>query len=386
MRFIITITDRGPDSASGLRISFVAHSGLSHPKLVSAPPDTIETSCVPTGPGSPPGCTVKVVPPACHATATALRCAYKVFAVAPVGAHTQSLELVMTALTSGRGRETAVAGVSSSVADPIAADNHASATLHVGTSPTKHGTGTHHRSGPAVVVGKTFKPRLGDWDGTADGFPASFELLREPSYPRLYKRPPYGFKDVVLFKPSSCPVNPHASFQTTEQAGVTPIATDGSFGLVSDGIPGGLTAARTTVLSSGFNIPTVPGSPGCKGTLRWHLHPVARRAVSDGVWALHFADGESSTFTVSDEGRLANNLILPTTISGACGGASGAVDLFVAPSGVASWSDPQQPGLKISLTFTGRKSASGHISVAASAMCTSPVDVTMIASLSKRAA
>lgn len=384
VRFVVTVTDRGPDGASGLRISFVARGGLSHPRLVSAPPDTLGAGCLPTAPGAPPDCISKAVPPVCHTTATTLTCSYTTFSIEPAGPHGRSLTIVISALTAGRGRETAVAGVSSTVVDPAPADNHASTTLRVGAASTPRRS---RPGGPApVVVGKTFKPRVGDWDGTADGFPASFQLLQEPSYPSRYARPPYGFEDVVLYKPDACPLNPYASFQTTEQPGVTPVDSDGSLGLASDGIFGGLTGTRSALLSSAFTIPGVPGAPGCKGTLRWHMHPATRRAVNDGVWTLDVPGALSSTFTVSAGGRLADNLALPGAIAGACGGASGGVDLFVAPNGVARWTDPQQPGLRVTLTFTGRRSAGGQVTLTPVAPCTPPVVVTMTASWSRATA
>jgi hypothetical protein len=203
--------------------------------------------------------------------------------------------------------------------------------------------------------GKQFVPVTGDWEGTVDGFPASFELLYHPSFATKYHLAPYAFENLVMIEPDSCPV---ASYQYYEnmvsQAATSGISTGGSFRLGSDGWPGGLTGARTAKLSA-----VAQSGLKCQLKLHWTLHPAHRRAVQDGKWKLDFGDGASNTFTVESGGRLASGITVPDAVN-KCGASSGGgADLFIPPSGSGSYDDPQALGVQMTFydhTATGQMS------------------------------
>ena len=232
---------------------------------------------------------------------------------------------------------------------------------------------------PIVSKHRLFVPVTGDWEGTANGFPASFQLSYKPSnagYGSHYTL--YDFADVTLIEPDTCPISPTRYLE--DEIGdhfPTPVYAGGSLHLRTDGVPGGLTGARTALLSAAYNFPATSSTPACVGTLRWQLHPAHRRPVSDGTWALHFSDGSSENFTVDGQGRLAKGITFPRGFA-SCSSNFGGVDLFIGPDGVASFPDPT---LHVTLNFIAN-AASGQMNEPGVAGCT----IGMTASLVKRAA
>ena len=197
--------------------------------------------------------------------------------------------------------------------------------------------------------GAPFLPTLGDWEGTANGFPASFQLLYDPHSSS------YEFKDMVLLQPNGCPVSSwHYSEGLVSPHRLRTLRRDGTYGLTNAGLGGGLTGPHSALLTHSYNA----GSGSCSGALKWKLHPAQRRTVQDGTWKLQFADGESKKFTVLAGGRLATSIGLPSELA-SCRGPSGAVDLFIAANGQARVS---QPDVAVSLKFSAT-SASGEITV-----------------------
>ena len=194
----------------------------------------------------------------------------------------------------------------------------------------------------------------GDWEGIAGGFPASFELSYVPSDAAYPGYAPYGYGNLVLLEPSTCPFERYSYAEETVGAGGSyPVHANGSLGLRSYGIFGGLTGTRTAKLSMRID------SPPCRRTFVWRMHPAHRLAVYDGTWRLRFADRESQTFKVSAGGRLATGFGVPQAVSN-CGGPVGGFDLFVPANRVATLTTPHQFAVK--LTFL-RKIASGQITV-----------------------
>jgi hypothetical protein len=227
-------------------------------------------------------------------------------------------------------------------------------------------------------AGKPFVPATGDWEGSANGFPASFELRYVPRYASRYRLPPYGFTDIVTLEPASCPVVPYSySENFLDETLSTPVRAGGSFGLARVGLRGGLTGSRTSVLSTVFRLPPGGGAPGCNGSLTWRLHPAQRRAVADGIWRLRFPDGTSETFEVRAGGRLATGIALPAAVTNC--GATGVVDMFIATDGRARYAKPS--ALAVTLDFA-RRTASGEITVTGGGCANAPFPVS--ASLMRR--
>jgi len=232
---------------------------------------------------------------------------------------------------------------------------------------------------PIVYRHSRFVPATGDWEGTANGFPASFQLSYEPrnaGYGSRYTL--YDFADVTLIEPETCPLS--TSQYLEAEIGdhfPTPVFAGGSLHLRTDGIPGGLTGAHTALLSAQYNFPATTGTPACVGTLRWQMHPVHRRRVDDGTWELHFSDGSAESITVDGQGRLAKGITFPQSFAN-CSSSFGGVDLFIGPSGLASFPDPS---LQVMLNFKAT-TASGKMNAPGVPGC----QLGLSASLTKRAA
>jgi hypothetical protein len=208
-----------------------------------------------------------------------------------------------------------------------------------------------------------FVPVIGDWEGSVDGFPASFELVYEPTY-AYYGRPPYGFEDLTTIEPDSCPIAANRySVSVVGQNDATPLGVGGSFPLAGEGITGAMLGASSATLSSTFDTGTGRGGASCAGTLTTAMHPANRRTVDDGAWTLRFADGESQTFTVSAGGRAAIGIDFPAAL-GRCGGPSGNLNLFIGATGTASLRGPRG-AFALRLSFTGANRASGRITAPA---------------------
>jgi hypothetical protein len=237
-----------------------------------------------------------------------------------------------------------------------------------GARPLSSGTTPAAKANPSAATapirpahGKPFVPRLGDWEGTVNGFPASFALLSVPRFQAQFGRPPYGFTDVVLLRPATCPARPalHTE-ETITGPGAGMIRRSGSFLLQRFSFSGSLQGARSALLMGSF------AGGHCSGRLIWHMHPADRAIVPDGTWKAHFSDGESSTFSVVAGGRLASHVVVPTGLHG-CGAPTGAVDLFIGARGNAAI---QTKGLSAGLHFSSG-SATGRLSVPG-ASCSQP--------------
>jgi hypothetical protein len=210
--------------------------------------------------------------------------------------------------------------------------------------------------------GQPFTLALGDWEGTAGGFPASFSVV-------LHRRagvPSYSIGDVVLLRPHSCPTASDSySVTPIQPSRPTPVGGHGGLGLTHFALGGSFTATRSATLSARAN----DGS--CSGTLTWHMHPRRRPPVTDGTWRLRFNDGESSTFRVLGGGRAAAPIRLPAALT-RCNGVSGTVNLFIGASGLATIS---QPDLRVRMQF-GRGRATGRVNAGGSGCSGGPIRLT----------
>ncbi len=218
------------------------------------------------------------------------------------------------------------------------------------------------RSGRAPITSagqKPFVPAVGDWEGTVDGFPASFELVYEPGFV-VYQRPPYGYEDLTTMDPASCPLAANRySATVVGRDDVTPLGIGGTLPLAAEGIGGRILGPGSATLSSSFDTGRGGGNAACSGTLTRSMHPAKRRTVDDGAWTLRFADGETQTLTVSAGGRVATGIEFPRAL-GRCGGPYGNLNLFIGPNGRASLKGPGG-AYTLSLGFTGATRASGAL-------------------------
>jgi hypothetical protein len=210
---------------------------------------------------------------------------------------------------------------------------------------------------PAIVPrdGRSFVPVQGDWEGTAGGFSASFNLVLDAVRRQRAGVPHYGIEDLVMLRPLACPANP-VHYGESIVGGRLPavLADHGALGLSRFGLGGGFTGTRTATLQARYSLPS------CQGTLTWHMHPAVRRTVADGNWMVRYADGERSTFRVRAGGRLATAIRLPAAIA-TCNGLEGTLDGFIGTQGGSSIT---QSGVSLRLRFsngnaTGTLSARG---------------------------
>jgi hypothetical protein len=211
--------------------------------------------------------------------------------------------------------------------------------------------------------GKSFIPALGDWEGTANGFPASFDLRYDPKLPHRRAVPQYGIAQLVTLRPSSCPVT-RSRYRETLVTGKIPIEIGpyGSLGLSRFGFGGSFTKRVAATLSARYR------SGSCSGTQTWNMRPAMRAQVDDGAWRMQFRDGESDGFNVQAGGRLATSIKLPQALT-ACNGIEGNVDLFIAANGRAQLS---QRNLHVSMRFS-RKTASGQLDTGGSGCPHGPI-------------
>jgi hypothetical protein len=212
--------------------------------------------------------------------------------------------------------------------------------------------------------GKPFHPVLGDWEGTVGGFPVSFEVKLTSRKPRPATRSHYSLNGVVALIPASCP---KVSYRYTEalinaRNGIA-IGARGQLGLTKLGFTGSFTGPQSATLS------TPPG--GQCSQLTWTLHPAQRVAVESGTWRISLANGESSRFSVIGNGRLATGVELPQALA-RCNGATGAVDLFIGPSGRAV---TDQPHVRASIRF-GLTKATGQINAGGKGCPSGPLSFT----------
>jgi len=135
----VTVTNQGQAAASGTVVTVSTSNGLSSPRLISATPDTVQTSCaVGGGPVSAPQCTMTPVPPSCKSADHRLTCRYSSLQLQPAGQPGDSLTIIVGATTGTRPRQTALAGVTSDSPDANPANNSARFTLHVRGGKKSH--------------------------------------------------------------------------------------------------------------------------------------------------------------------------------------------------------------------------------------------------------
>ena len=194
--------------------------------------------------------------------------------------------------------------------------------------------------------GLPFTPVQGDWEGTANGFAASFALVLDATRRQAAGVPQYGIQDLVMLRPLTCPPSPvHYSESILNGRLPSVLGQHGSLGLSRFGLQGALTGARSATLSGTY------ARPGCHGTMTWHLHPAIRGTVADGTWTIHYADGEHSTFRVMGGGRLATSIRLPHSLA-ACNGLQGTLDVFIGARGGAAISED---GVTLRLGFANAR-------------------------------
>jgi hypothetical protein len=196
-----------------------------------------------------------------------------------------------------------------------------------------------HARRPAIRVhGHRFVPVTGDWEGTADGYPASFELSYAPFYSI-----PYGLNDLVRMAPTSCPAGVYPSTSPViDGGGLAALGPGGSLGAGRYNVHGGLTGARTATLWSKIAYAgTAPAS--CVSRLTFRMHPARRTKVDDGTWAVRYTGAEAQKLGVTAGGRLASPLAIPPSTD-TCypnyltppGELGDSLQLFIGPSGLAT--------------------------------------------------
>jgi hypothetical protein len=196
--------------------------------------------------------------------------------------------------------------------------------------------------------GRPFTPVQGDWEGTANGFAASFALVLDTTRRQAAGVPQYGIQDLVMLRPVTCPPTPvHYSESILYGRLPSTLGRHGALGLSRFGLQGAFTGARSATLSGGY------ARPRCHGTMTWHMHPAVRRTVADGTWTIHYTDGEHSTFHVTGGGRLATSIRLPHSLA-ACNGLQGALDVFIGARGGAAISED---GMTLKLGFANARAA-----------------------------
>lgn len=198
---------------------------------------------------------------------------------------------------------------------------------------------------PAIVPkhGRSFIPVQGDWEGTANGFAASFNLVLDAVHQQRAGVPQYGIQDLVMLRPLACPANP-AHYSESILGGRLPslLGDHGALGLSRFGLAGQFTGQRSATLQARYAL------HGCHGRLIWHMHPAVRRVVANGSWTLRYAGGEHSTFHVRAGGRLATAIHLPDAIA-TCNGLEGTLDVFIGTHGRSAIT---QSGVALKLRFS----------------------------------
>jgi len=235
------------------------------------------------------------------------------------------------------------------------------------------GFGARAGGQPRAAAAARPAPDLGDWEGIADGFPASFAIGRAPAYPGDL---PYGFRDLVLVEPSTCPYVPSQAgeSQVGFGGGVFPLRADGSFGLGGRGVNGGVTGARTASLWVREFFP--PAEKKCDGRLTWRFHPAHRLPVNDGSWVMRISNGTTQSFQVNAGGRYASGIAYSSCVG------AGDLGLFIPADGKARFDDGSEQ-LRLNF-FKGR--ATGTISFpGANKSASCPALMTVSASVRKRA-
>jgi hypothetical protein len=200
--------------------------------------------------------------------------------------------------------------------------------------------------------GRPFIPIQGDWEGSANGFAASFSLVLDAVHQQRAGVPEYGITDLVMLRPLACPPDA-AHYGESILGGRLPsvLGDHGSLGLSRFGLQGALEGKRSATLQGRYALPS------CHGMLTWHMRPAVRRTVANGTWTVHYTGGEHSTFHVQAGGRLAAAIRLPRAIA-ACNGLAGTLDVFIGTDGGSAIT---QSGVTLKLRFANG-SAKGTLS------------------------
>lgn len=210
---------------------------------------------------------------------------------------------------------------------------------------------------------------VGDWEGVFDGFPASFQLVRN-RHNRIYGAAPYGIYDLVLATPDSCPVDQTQFGFVMEGSARSQllISPAGAFPYRQGRRIGSLTGAASAVVKT--TVKTSSGGASCSTHLRWRMRPARRRPVADGTWAVSFADGEKQHTSVSNGGRV-SSLGVPN-IAADCSGSPGAMvlgglDLFIPPDRQIEETIPVAGGgsLRLQWNFSSRTAGTGSLTASA---------------------
>ena len=128
--FHVTVTNHGPAAATDFLIAARTRGGLVFPKVVEAPPDSVQTACQTTSTGGSSGCTTTWVPPRCHASKTVVTCRYQSLQLTAPSGPSDSVTVVLKARTGKPGNESVVVTVARSN-DPNPANNRGSAVWKV---------------------------------------------------------------------------------------------------------------------------------------------------------------------------------------------------------------------------------------------------------------
>jgi hypothetical protein len=215
-------------------------------------------------------------------------------------------------------------------------------------------------------TGKAFVPILGDWEGTVNGFPASFLLRYDTNLPQRPGRPQYGLTHIVALRPNACPASSVRYSEAVVDGQIaSQLGTWASLGLSPFGFGGGFTGRRAATLSSHFSLKS------CSGELTWNMHPASRRVVNTGAWSVKFSGGATGKLTVLAGGRLATGFGIPAALT-TCNGLEGAVDAFIAPNGTARISDSV---LSLTMQFS-RRTATGQLNAGGSGCAGGPIKFT----------
>lgn len=217
-------------------------------------------------------------------------------------------------------------------------------------------------SGPAVLTpghGHPFAPVLGDWEGTVNGSPVSFEVGVAPG-----ARPRFTLDHLVALHPTTCPIA-SSSYSELIVTSARPTLVPISGSLDSFGFTGRFSGRRTALLSSRYRVGR------CSGRLRWTLHPARRAVVQDGVWHISYSDGETGRMRIVAGGRVLTALRIPQALE-RCSGTTGSIDLFIGAAGRAGLDAPH---VRVSVRFS-RRSASGRLNGGGAGCAGGPVRFT----------
>jgi hypothetical protein len=219
----------------------------------------------------------------------------------------------------------------------------------------------HHRHRPhrpaLRLHGHRFVPVTGDWEGTADGYPASFQLLYEPGFSI-----PYAVENLVRFEPGSCPNGVYPSVSPLiDSEGPASMASTGSFGVGKYDVYGGLTGTRSAHLWSTISYEGT-AQPGCLDRLDLHMHPAHRDRVRSGTWLLRYTD-VSQDVKVVGGGRIVEGIGIPPETDRCYpnyitppSGLGDQLEAFIGPTGQASNTFGYY-GISVALNFEANTAA-----------------------------